>query len=196
MCCKWLAGNTGRKKSTKIRHLRTITQLCLAVSLQLRQLKHQYRLHMSPQYGELQPLTVEIDLPVWGTPANFNGFRMLPSLLQRHRSPYRHHLWPSPGLLHYIYIFGGSGPLTEFCRVQNSLYVQVLRSPISATLLNGTPAAGVSLTLRRGTRNGITQLSQRAPLIFGWAAITLRLVHILALSVFMQRPRRAIQILN
>jgi len=32
---------------------------------------------------------------------------------------------------------------------------------------------GVSQTLRRGTRNGITELSQRAPPIFGWAAITL-----------------------
>jgi len=32
---------------------------------------------------------------------------------------------------------------------------------------------GVSQTLRRGTRNGITELSQTAPPIFGWAAITL-----------------------
>jgi len=31
------------------------------------------------------------------------------------------------GLLHYIYIFGASCPLTEFCLVQNSRYVQVLR---------------------------------------------------------------------
>jgi len=28
-------------------------------------------------------------------------------------------------------------------------------------------------TLRRGIRNGITELSQRAPPIFGWAAMTL-----------------------
>jgi len=47
--------------------------------------------------------------------------------------------------------------------VQNSLYVQVLRSPILAALLHGTPAAGVSQTLRHGTRNGITELSLRAP---------------------------------
>jgi len=31
------------------------------------------------------PLTAEIDLPVWGTPAIFNGFRVLPSLLHRRR---------------------------------------------------------------------------------------------------------------
>jgi len=57
--------------------------------------------------------------------------------------------------------------------VQNSLYVQVLRSRILAALLHGTPAAGLSQTLRLGTRNGITELSQRAPPIFGRAAITL-----------------------
>jgi len=27
------------------------------------------------------PVAAEIDLPVWGTPANFNGFRVLASLL-------------------------------------------------------------------------------------------------------------------
>jgi len=52
-------------------------------------------------------------------------------------------------------------------------YVQVLRSPILAALLHGTPAAGVSQTLRRGTKNGIPELLQRTTLIFGWAAITL-----------------------
>jgi len=52
-------------------------------------------------------------------------------------------------------------------------YVQVLRSPILASLLYCTPTAGVSQTLWCGTRNGITELSQRAPPIFGLAAITL-----------------------
>jgi len=53
-------------------------------------------------------------------------------------------------------------------------------------LLHGIPATGVSQTLRRGTRNGITELSQRAPLTFGWAAITLGITfnHILVISFF------------
>jgi len=68
--------------------------------------------------------------------------------------------------------------MTEFCKVQNSLYVEALRSPILAVLLHGSPAAGVSQTLRRGRRNGITELSQKAPPIFGWAAITLASAHI------------------
>jgi len=123
------------------------------------------------------PLAAEIGPVVWGTPANFNGFRVLAALLQRRGSSEAnqtlHDVWPSPGLLHYVYIFGGSCPLTELCPVQNSLYVQVLRSPTLAALLHGTPAAGVSQTLQGGTRNGIKQLSQRAPPIFGWAAVTL-----------------------
>jgi len=57
--------------------------------------------------------------------------------------------------------------------VQNSLYVQVLRSPILAALLRGTSAAGVSQTLWHRSRNGITELLQRTPSIFGSAAITL-----------------------
>ena len=48
-----------------------------------------------------------------------------------------------------------------------------MRSPILAALLHGTRAAAVSQTLRRDTRNGITELLQRAPPTFGWAAITL-----------------------
>jgi len=50
----------------------------------------------------------------------------------------------------------GSCPLRDFCQLQNSRYVQLLRSPILAALLHGTPAVDVSQTLQRGTSNGIT----------------------------------------
>ena len=43
----------------------------------------------------------------------------------------------------YIH-FWGSCPLTEFCYVQNSLCVQVLRSRILTALLHGTTAVGLS----------------------------------------------------
>ena len=122
-------------------------------------------------------ITAEIGSGVWGTPAIFNGFRVLASLVQRRRSPKAnqtlHDLWPSPGLLHYIYICRGSCPLTEIYQVQKSRYVQVLRSPILAALLQGPPAADVDQTLWRGKRNEITELLQRAQPIFGWMAITL-----------------------
>jgi len=48
---------------------------------QKKRVKQQYVLHMSPQYGELDSLAAETGLPVWGTPANFNGFRVLAALL-------------------------------------------------------------------------------------------------------------------
>jgi len=58
------------------------------------------------------PLAAEIDSLVWGIPANFNGFLVLASLLQQHRSmednQTLHDVWPSLGLLDCIYIFGGS----------------------------------------------------------------------------------------
>jgi len=34
-----------------------------------------------PQYGELRPTSGEIGSGVWGTPTNFNGFRVLAALL-------------------------------------------------------------------------------------------------------------------
>jgi len=140
-------------------------------------------------------LTAEICWRVWGTPANFKGFCVLASLLQRCRSTEvnqtLHDVWPSPGLAHDIYIFRGSCPVTEFCHVQNSLCVQLLRSPILAALLHDTRAKGVSERLRRRTRT--TDLSQRASPIFGWAAITLRIgshsSHIRTLKVLLQTSR-------
>ena len=72
-----------------------------------------------------------------------------------------------------ICIHKGSCSVREFCQLQNLLCDRVLRSPILATLLHGTPAAGVSQTLWRGKKNATTELSQRAPPISGWAAITL-----------------------
>jgi len=49
--------------------------------------------------------------------------------------------------------------MTEFYQVQNSLCVQVLRSPILAALLHDTGTVGMSQTLR----HVITELSQKAP---------------------------------
>ena len=77
----------------------------------------QYVLHISTQYGKLRPTN------------GWDRFRslahhILPSLLQRRRSSEAnqtlHDVWPSLGLVHYVYILGGSCPLMEFCLVQNS----------------------------------------------------------------------------
>jgi len=105
-----------------------------------------------------------------GHPSNFSGFHVLVSLLQRRRSmeanQILHDVWP-PGLVHYIYIFGGSCPVMEFCQVWHSLCIQVLRSPISAALLHGTLVVGVSQTLRRRTE-GATYIWQGGHHVGHW----------------------------
>jgi len=71
--------------------------------------KQQHLLHKASQYGERQP-TAEIGWRLWGTPANFNGFHILVSLLYQCRSTELnqtlYNVWRLPGLVHYIYIFG------------------------------------------------------------------------------------------
>ena len=123
------------------------------------------------------PLMSEIRWRVWDTPANFNGLRVLASLLHRRRSSEvnqtLHDVWLSSALAYCICILGCSCPLMEFCQLQNSLCVQPLHSPKLTVLLHGTPAAAVSQSLRHGTRNGITELSVRATPVFGRAAIKL-----------------------
>jgi len=118
MCCTQLTENTGCKNYAKNRHLGTIAQLCQAISSQLRHIltigkklvKQQYLLHMSSQYGECQPTHGWDQLVSFGHPANFNGFRILASLLHRRRSTEfnqtLHNVWPSLGLVLYLYIFG------------------------------------------------------------------------------------------
>jgi len=135
MCCtrlnQWIKYRT--QKSSKVRHLRTIAQICRIISLQLRNLstiwKKVLNSNISPKCPNndvnIGSLGAEIGSGVWGTPANFNGFRVLASLLQRCRSTEGnqtlHDVWPSPGLVHYIYIFGGSCHVREFRKVQYSV---------------------------------------------------------------------------
>jgi len=147
MCCMQLGGNTGRKNDAKNRHLRTIPQLCRAISSS--QLSHVSTIwknflssNISPtcpyNMATFGPLAAEICWRVWGTLANFNRFRVLASLLQRRCSPEAkqtlHDVWTSPRLVHYVYIFEGSCPLREFCHVQNSFCMR-LRSIVQLCLV-------------------------------------------------------------
>jgi len=204
-----------RKNSPSSHHRTTLSGYILATKACINNRKKTCWTAIPPPHPHSMvnfgPLVAQVGWRVWGTPANFNGFRILVSLLHQRRSAEvsqtLHDVWPSPGLVHYIYIFGGSCPVTEFCQLQNSLCVQVLRSPILAALLHGTWAPAVNQTLWRGTRNGITELSQRVPPIFGWAAITLGIgphssfswklrvtidihTNIIILSVLRRKPRR------
>ena len=110
---------------------------CRAISLQLRHVSTIAKKLLNSNISftcphnmvNFGPLAVEIDWRVLGTPANFNGFLVLASLLQRRRSTEvnqtLHYVWPFPTLVRYIYTFGISCPLTEFYHVQKSLCVQL-----------------------------------------------------------------------
>ena len=82
MCCTRLAVNTRRKNDAKNRHLRTIAELCRAISSQLRHMstirkklvKQQYLLHMFVQYGELQPTSGWDRFVSLGHPCKFQLF--------------------------------------------------------------------------------------------------------------------------
>jgi len=179
MCCTRLAGNARPKKLPKIRHLGTIAQLCRAISSQLRHVSTIGKkllnssisstcAHNMVNFG---PLWAEIVSLVWGTSANFNGFHVVLLLLQRRRlteaNQTLHDVWLSPGLVHYICIYWGSCPIAEFCEVQHSLCVKVLRSPILAALLQGTLVVGVSQTLRRWAE-GATYIRQGGHHVEHW----------------------------
>jgi len=73
----------------KNRHFGTIAQLCRAISSQLRHVstigRTLVKQQISPRYlynmANFGLLAAEICRRVWGTPANFNGFRVLAALL-------------------------------------------------------------------------------------------------------------------
>ena len=126
MFCTQLAEKCRTRKLRKNRHLHTIAQLRWAMSPQLRHVSTIGKNllnsnisstcpHNTVNFG---PLTAEIGWQLWGTPANLSGFRVLALLLHRRRSTEvnqtLHNVWPSPGLAHYIYIFGAVAPVTEF----------------------------------------------------------------------------------
>ena len=100
------------------------------------------------------------------------GFVNVPTSLNRSQPNFARCLavsWAGTLYIHFL----GLLPLTKFCHVQNSLCVPSLAFSYIGSVTVRHSSSGVSQTLWHGTRNGITELSQRAPHIFGWAAITL-----------------------
>ena len=83
---KCAARGSLQMQDPKNRHLGTFTQLCRAISLQIRHVKNNV---LSSNTSSTCPhnmvnfclLTADICWRVWGTPANFNGFRVLAALV-------------------------------------------------------------------------------------------------------------------
>ena len=97
------------QKVRKNRHLRTIAQLCRAISSQLDNHKKNW---LNSNISSTCP-TAEISWCVWGTPANFNGFRVYASLLHdfgQRRSTKRCTMCGRLLGCYTIYIFGALAP--------------------------------------------------------------------------------------
>jgi len=88
-----LAGNAGPKKTPKNRQLGTIAQFCRVISSQLGHISTIEKKPLKTNISPISPsntvnfglLAADIGSGVWGTPANFNAFRVLAAL--QHGTP-------------------------------------------------------------------------------------------------------------
>ena len=132
---------------------------------------------MSPQYGELRPTNGCHRFGSLRHSSKFQrvsrlGFVTAASSFTRGQLNFSRCLAVSWAGTLYIHFSGAlaSGRNFARCKIQFASKSCVL---LVAALLHGTRAASVSQNLRHATTNGITELSQMAPPIFCWAAMTL-----------------------
>ena len=171
MCYTRFTQNTGRKNYAKNRHLLSIAQLCRAISSQIRHVStigekmlngniscqqisdvsSAYRkdiwkslFHMSLRYAEL---TSEICWRVWGTPANFNGFRVFASLyctdVAQRRSTKLCTMFGR--LLHWytVYVFWGILPAAKFTLRATLAFSKLAALPHGTRALASAKVCGV-----------------------------------------------------
>jgi len=185
MCCTQLGFHRTqkwRKKSPSAHHCTTLSGWIFAtkarIDKQRKLVKQHYLLHMLPQYGELRPTSGWEWFRSLGHPRKIQrvlrlGFVTAAMSFIGGQPNFARCLAVSWAATLYI-IFGGTCPLTEFRHVK----IHFASPPSLVFSYIGSITAwhsstGVSQTLRRGTRNGITELSQRVMPIFGCVAITL-----------------------
>ena len=94
-------------------------------------------------------LAAEIVSLVWGTPANFNGFRVLASLLQRRRSTEANQtlqdVWPS-SIYTFLAAVNGIWHGRNFARCKIQFASSKSCALLLAVLLHSTRAVGASQT--------------------------------------------------
>ena len=143
-----------RKKSPSGHHHTTLSGYIFTtkarIGSQKKKLKQRYLLHISSQYGKLQPTSGWDRFGSLGHPSKFQrvsrlGFITALTSLSAGQPNFARCLAISCSGTLYIH-FKGSCPIlvTEFCQVQNSRCIQFLHSFILAALLYGTRALGVS----------------------------------------------------
>jgi len=109
-----LAENTGCKHSPSAHHRTTMSGYIFAIKVHIDNQKNLLNSNISftcpHNMMNFGPLTADIGWRASGTPANYNGFHILASLLHQRCSTEvnqtLHDDWPSPALVHNIYIFG------------------------------------------------------------------------------------------
>ena len=169
MCCTRLAENTGRKKWRKLRHLHTITQLCQAVSPQLRYVLTTGKNLLSSNSSSTCPhnmanirlLTADTGLPVWVSPV---GFVTAPTSLNGRQPNFARCLavsWAGIQCIHFLGLLqppNGILPGAKF----------TLRPSLAFSYIG-------SVTARHSNsgRAKLCGVQQRAPPIYGRTAITL-----------------------
>jgi len=131
--------------------------------------KQQYLPHMSHNMVNFGPLAAEIASLVWGTPANIQrvsrlGFVSAATSLNGSQPNFAHDVWPSPGLVHYIYI------LRALARLRNFPRCNIHFASKSSALLYWQRYC---TALDKWASAKLCGVKQRAPPIFGRAAITL-----------------------
>jgi len=173
MCCTRLAGNAGGKNRQKFAiWAHNFVGYIFASKARIDNRKNLLNSNISPTCPHNMVNFVPTNgldlLASLGHPSKFQrvsrlGFVTALTLLNGGQPNFARCLAVSWSWTSTLYIhFRGCCPITEFCQVQNSLCVQVLRSPVLTALLHGTRAFCVSKSLRGRTSNGITELSQRA----------------------------------
>jgi len=181
MCCTQLAEIQDAKISQKSPsvHYRTnlssyIFRTKAFIDNREKLVKQQYLL-MSSQYGELLPTKGWARLASLGHPANFNGFRVLVSLLHLRRltevNQTLDDVWPSPGLVRYVYIFGAFAPDGILSNAKFTL-----RPSLAFWYI-------VSVT----TWHLLNSIQRRAPLIFGGRPSRWPSAHILVMAALRSR---------
>ena len=178
MCCTQLAGNTGHRKSPFWHHRTTLSGYVFATEASINYRRKlviwQDLLQMSSRYGELWPTNRWDLMASLGHPGKFQrvlhlGLVTAPTSLSGGEPNFTRCLAVSCAGILYIHFWGLLPPNGI---LPNSLCPSFAFSHIgSVTAWHSS--SGASQSLRRDTRNGITELSQRAPLIFSRAAVTL-----------------------
>jgi len=154
-----LTGNTGRKNC----HFGTIAQLCRAMSSELRHVSTIEKKLLNSNTSSTCPdnmvnfglLTAQICWRVWGTPANFNEFRVLAALL--HGT-----IWDILLSQQMSYAPPIHAPRLRFM-LNAWLHVRVINFRIIIIII----AVGVSQTLRRWTE-GATCIRQGGHHVGHW----------------------------